>query len=245
MLTDVALGRSDTQRCEFNGLNPRRRIPQWLAVSKAIFDFLVAALLAVPVSAVIALVAIAVKATSPGPVIYTQVRLGRNGRPFRIYKIRTMRVDSEAAGPQWAKQRDPRVTPIGAFLRRTHIDELPQLLNILRGEMSVVGPRPERPEFVVQLEKALPRYRERLAVRPGVTGLAQVQLPPDTDLESVRRKLACDLCYIDRMSLWLDLRIVACTAFGLLSLPYTASRRLLMVPSLFEGGEVVTQVKPV
>jgi lipopolysaccharide/colanic/teichoic acid biosynthesis glycosyltransferase len=214
-------------------------------LAKASVDFLLAVLLALPVAAAVALVAIAVKLTSRGPVIYTQTRLGKHGRPFRIYKIRTMYVDSEVAGPRWATVRDPRVTPIGGFLRRSHIDELPQLMNILRGEMSVVGPRPERPEFVVQLEKALPRYRERLAVRPGVTGLAQVQLPPDTDLESVRRKLACDLCYIDRMSLWLDLRIIACTAFGLLALPYTASRRLLKVPSLFDGNDVVAQVEPV
>ena len=106
------------------------------------------------------------------------MRLGKNGRPFRLHKIRTMRHDCEkATGPRWAVPGDPRITPLGRFLRQTHLDELPQLWNVLRGEMSLVGPRPERPEFVPDLEQAIPHYRDRLLVRPGVTGLAQVQLP--------------------------------------------------------------------
>ena len=140
------------------------------------------------------------KLTSPGPAFYTQTRVGQGGRPFTIYKLRTMIHNCESlTGPRWCMPGDPRVTPAGWLLRVTHLDELPQLLNVLRGEMSLVGPRPERPEFLPQLERALPAYRQRLVVRPGVTGLAQVKLPADTDLDSVRRKLAHDLYYIERL----------------------------------------------
>src|SRR5205823_316253 len=114
---------------------------------------------------------------------------------------------------RWSIPGDPRVTLIGQVLRRTHLDELPQLLNVLRGDMSLIGPRPERPEFLPELEAAFPRYRDRLAVRPGVTGLAQVQLPADSDLDSVREKLRHDLYYIQHLGPWLDLRILICTAF--------------------------------
>ena len=191
------------------------------------------------------LLMILVKLTSRGPVIYSQTRLGRYGRPFTIYKFRTMLPDSEATtGPRWSTADDPRITPVGQFLRRMHLDELPQLWNVLRGEMSLVGPRPERPEFVTQLERVIPRYRERLAVRPGVTGLAQVQLPPDSDLNSVRHKLVCDLYYVERLNIWLDLRIVVCTAFGLLGIPHAASRKIFRVPTLTGSVEVVTQIQP-
>ena len=138
-----------------------------------------------------AVAAIVVKLTSRGPAFYTQIRLGQDGRAYAIYKLRTMTHDCEKlSGPQWSKKGDCRVTAVGRLLRRSHLDELPQLWNVLRGEMSLIGPRPERPEFVPRLERSLPHYRARLHVRPGVTGLAQVQLPPDTDLGSVRRKLA-------------------------------------------------------
>jgi lipopolysaccharide/colanic/teichoic acid biosynthesis glycosyltransferase len=211
---------------------------------KAIGDFVAAILLLIPSLPLMALSMALVKLTSRGPALYSQTRLGRDGRPFKIYKIRSMVVDSEAAGPRWSTEGDPRVTPIGRFLRRSHLDELPQLWNILKGEMSLVGPRPERPEFVQQLELAMPRYRQRLTVRPGVTGLAQVQLPPDTDLSSVRRKLECDLRYIGIMGPWLDLRIIACTAFGLLGIPHSISRKVLRIPSLDESSEIASQLQP-
>ena len=157
---------------------------------KPAMDRVFAAVLLVPAAPVMLVVMGLVRLTSPGPMIYRQTRLGRGGRPFTMYKIRTMIHDCERlTGARWLTPGDCRVTPIGRFLRATHLDELPQLWNILRGEMSLVGPRPERPEIVPQLERVLPAYRERLRVRPGVTGLAQVQLAPDTDLESVRRKL--------------------------------------------------------
>jgi lipopolysaccharide/colanic/teichoic acid biosynthesis glycosyltransferase len=137
----------------------------------------------------------------------------------------------QATGPCWSTAGDPRITPLGRILRRSHLDELPQLVNVLRGEMSLVGPRPERPEFVPALERALPHYRERLWVRPGMTGLAQIQLPADIDLESVRRKLAYDLYYVHGLSPWLDLRILMGTAFKLVGVPFTLLRTALWIPS--------------
>lgn len=204
-----------------------------VARTKVVVDFLTALLLMIPAAPLILVTMVLVRLTSKGPVIYTQIRLGHGGRPFTIFKIRTMHNNSElATGPCWSSVDDPRITPLGRFLRRTHLDELPQLVNVLRGEMSLVGPRPERPEFVGQLEVVLPRYRERLAVRPGVTGLAQIHLPPDTDLSSVRRKLTCDLHYIEQMNLWLDLRVTACTALGLLGIPHATSSKYLCLPKL-------------
>jgi lipopolysaccharide/colanic/teichoic acid biosynthesis glycosyltransferase len=180
---------------------------------------------------VIALAALFVKLSSRGPVFYSQVRLGLGGKPFRIYKIRSTCVTSESlTGPRWNTTADPRVTPIGRVLRWSHIDELPQMLNILAGDMSVIGPSPERPELVLGLEKAIPRYRERHQVRPGLTGLAQVQLPPDSNLNSVRVKLAHDLCYLEHVSLGLDCRILCATAFHALGVPAGRTRQLFVLP---------------
>jgi lipopolysaccharide/colanic/teichoic acid biosynthesis glycosyltransferase len=176
-------------------------------------------------------VALLVKLTSRGPAFYTQTRVGEDGRLFTIWKIRSMVHNCESlTGPRWSMPGDPRVTRIGAFLRASHLDELPQLLNVLRGEMSLIGPRPERPEFVPELERELPGYWQRLTVRPGVTGLAQVQLPPDSDLTSVRRKLAHDLYYIRHLGPWLDLRLLLCTAVHALGFPFGVAGRLLDIP---------------
>ena len=177
--------------------------------------------------------AVMVKLTSKGPILYSQVRLGRGGKPFWIYKFRSMRHECEkTSGAVWSAHGDPRVTPIGRFLRRTHIDELPRSFwNVIRGDMALVGPRPERPEFVPKLEEAITGYRERMRVRPGLSGLAQVQLPPDTDLESVRRKLAHDLYYIDCKSFWLDFRSLICTGLHVVGLPYGLLARLMALPS--------------
>jgi lipopolysaccharide/colanic/teichoic acid biosynthesis glycosyltransferase len=180
---------------------------------------------------IIAVAAFFVKLTSRGPVFYSQVRLGLGGRPFRLYKIRTMYHDSEAkTGPCWSIKGDPRITSIGRFLRWSHVDELPQMWNILTGDMSLIGPRPERPEMVPNLELAIPRYRRRLLVRPGLTGLAQVQLPPDTDLNSVRRKLAQDLCYLERFSFALDCRIFFATFGHVLGLSHERTTLLFALP---------------
>jgi lipopolysaccharide/colanic/teichoic acid biosynthesis glycosyltransferase len=194
--------------------------------------------LAVFAAPVIGLGALLVKLTSRGPAFYTQIRLGRHGRSYTIYKLRSMRHNCEKdSGPCWSKKGDTRVTPVGRFLRRTHIDELPQLWNVLRGDMSLVGPRPERPEFVPHLEEAMPFYRSRLLVRPGVTGLAQVQLPPDTDLASVRRKLAYDLYYVRYRNPWLDFRLLLATALHLVGIPHALLGKLLCLP----GGRVIEQ----
>jgi lipopolysaccharide/colanic/teichoic acid biosynthesis glycosyltransferase len=210
-------------------VQPRRY--RWYLRAKVIADLVLAALLAVPALPLVLLSALLVKLTSRGPAFYTQARVGLEGRLFTIYKLRTMVHNCESlTGARWSVPGDPRVTPVGRLLRASHLDELPQLLNVLRGEMSLIGPRPERPEFVPDLERALPAYWQRLQVRPGVTGLAQVQLPPDTDLGSVRRKLAHDLFYIRHLSPWLDLRLLVCTAFHALGIPNSLLRRLLGIP---------------
>jgi lipopolysaccharide/colanic/teichoic acid biosynthesis glycosyltransferase len=180
---------------------------------KGVLDRVVAALLLLPGLPMIGGLLLLVRLTSRGPGIYRQVRVGKNGRLFRMYKIRTMRCDAEAkTGPVWTKARDPRITRIGRVLRKLHLDELPQLFNVLRGEMSLIGPRPERPEFVEVLAEQIPGYLDRLLVCPGVTGLAQVNFAPDTDLNSVRRKLVLDLQYIAGASPLLDMRLFVCTS---------------------------------
>ncbi|MEN6450802.1 MAG: sugar transferase [Thermoguttaceae bacterium] len=181
---------------------------------------LIAALLLILAAPAIVVLAALVRLTSPGPALFSQRRVGKNGRPFLMHKLRTMRVDAEeATGPVWGLPHDPRTTPIGKALRRLHLDELPQLINVVKGEMSLVGPRPERPEFVRVLSEAIPGYLDRIAVRPGITGLAQLNLPPDTDLNCVRRKLVLDREYIGRANAWLDLRLLVCTAFRMFKLP--------------------------
>jgi len=203
------------------------------AIAKRMLDLVFSLVLLIPALPLMFLAMLMVKITSRGPAIYTQVRVGLNGRSFVIYKIRTMRNDCEKlTGPRWAELgRDPRVTRVGNFLRKTHIDELPQLYNVLRGDMTLIGPRPERPEFVAQLEQVIPHYRLRLCVRPGVTGLAQVLLPPDVDFHSVRVKLMYDLYYLQAGNLWVDLKIIACTALKVFGIPRAISRKLLNVPS--------------
>jgi lipopolysaccharide/colanic/teichoic acid biosynthesis glycosyltransferase len=175
-------------------------------------------LLLIAAAPVILVLILLVRLTSRGPGIYKQRRVGYRGRPFTLYKLRTMCCDAEArTGPVWASPYDSRVTPLGRFLRHTHLDELPQLLNVVRGEMAFVGPRPERPEIVRKLVAAIPGYELRLQVPAGITGLAQIVTTADYDLESARRKLSYDLAYIEarRRVKFLDLRIIAGTLLGL------------------------------
>jgi len=179
-----------------------------------------------------------VRLTSRGRAIYRQTRVGLGGRTFTMYKIRTMRRDAERlTGAVWAAKCDRRVTRIGRFLRRTHLDEVPQLWNIVRGEMCLIGPRPERPEFVERLMKEIPNYAERLTVLPGVTGLAQIQLPPDVDLRSVRRKLIADVRYIRRRSFLLDLKIVLCTLLQLFGMRVVAKLPICRIEPVFADDE--------
>jgi lipopolysaccharide/colanic/teichoic acid biosynthesis glycosyltransferase len=204
----------------------------WYLPLKTAIDFVMAAVLLVLTGPVILLTALLVRATSRGPAFYTQTRVGRDGRLFTIFKLRTMVHNCESlTGPRWSIPGDPRITWLGHFLRQTHLDELPQLFNVLRGEMSLIGPRPERPEFTAKLERALPAYPERLRVRPGVTGLAQVHLPGDTSLASVRLKLAHDLFYIQQLNPGLELRILFCTLLRVLGVSYESIRKLSGVPS--------------
>lgn len=208
-------------------------------------DIIVASIMIVLLAPVLLAVAVAVRLTSPGPVIFRQTRVGLNlrggkevkkdrrqqadeqlpadgcrrsgvdrreaqnyGRPFTLYKFRTMRTDAEKDGAQFATKGDPRVTSIGRFLRKTRLDELPQLWNVLRGEMTLVGPRPERPEFIEQLSDEIPNYLERLGLKPGLTGPAQVINGYDNNLESFRRKVALDLLYLQNCCLWNDIKIL-------------------------------------
>ncbi len=195
--------------------------PSWLIFSdgfrktsvsmavKRVFDValsLVGLVVSVPI---MALVALAVKATSSGPVLYRQERVGLNGHIFTVLKVRTMRQDAEAAtGPVWSRKNDARVTPVGRFLRRSRLDEVPQLWNVLRGEMSFVGPRPERPSFVEQLTAQIPFYGQRHVVKPGLTGWAQIRYTYGASVEDAIEKLQYDLYYIKNLSFSLDLVIV-------------------------------------
>ena len=184
-------------------------MPVWQRRTKRILDVVVSALvLGLGAPLWIALAAL-VRATSPGPAIYRQQRVGRDGRPFTMLKYRTMVDGAErATGPVWASEGDDRVTPLGRWLRRTRLDEVPQFWNVLRGEMSLVGPRPERPFFVEQHAEAIPLYSRRHRVAPGITGLAQVKWRYDADLDDVRQKLKYDLFYIENMSLPTDASIL-------------------------------------
>jgi exopolysaccharide biosynthesis polyprenyl glycosylphosphotransferase len=155
---------------------------------------------------------LAIKIDSPGPVFYRQKRVGQFDKPFTLLKFRSMTADAEAGGsPLWAQRNDPRVTRVGRFIRATRIDELPQLVNVLAGEMSLVGPRPERPHFVEQLIRAIPFYRQRSYVKPGVTGWAQINFPYGASVEDAREKLAYDLYYVKNRSLLLDLAVLLST----------------------------------
>jgi lipopolysaccharide/colanic/teichoic acid biosynthesis glycosyltransferase len=197
------------------------------------FDVVAAAAALLVLAPVLLVVALAIKLDSPGPVFYVQDRIGQNrrrserrlgaraaagrrvvinaGRPFRIWKFRTMRQDAEAAGPQWARTADPRITRVGRFLRKTRLDEVPQFINVLKGDMTLIGPRPERSFFIQILEAEIPHYSKRLLVKPGITGLAQVNNGYDDSVESVRKKVSWDLRYIRGRGLRTDLEILAKT----------------------------------
>jgi sugar transferase (PEP-CTERM system associated) len=166
---------------------------------------LIGALLSLPI---VVLTAILIKLESPGPVLYRQERVGKNGRPFTIMKFRSMRVDAEKDGPVWARSMDDRTTRVGRVIRKVRVDEVPQFWNILKGEMSFVGPRPERPHFVAQLAQEIPYYEQRHLIAPGLTGWAQIKYPYGSSIEDARQKLQYDLYYIKNQSLMLDAAIL-------------------------------------
>jgi lipopolysaccharide/colanic/teichoic acid biosynthesis glycosyltransferase len=185
---------------------------RYFDVAKEVVDIVLGFVLLVFCLPVLAVCALIVKVSSRGPVFFKQIRAGQNGKPFVMYKLRTMYIDAESAtGAVWAKRGDPRVVPMCKWMRRSHADELPQLLNVIRGDMSLVGPRPERAEIMTELEKAYPEVRRRLAVRPGITGLAQVRSGYDTSVEAFRNKLLADLEYIEQRNWTMELRILAAT----------------------------------
>ena len=176
---------------------------------KRAFDIAASLLGIIFLSPLFLLTAVLIKCASNGPVLFTQTRVGKDGTLFDIYKFRTMRVDAEKeTGPVWAEDNDPRLIPIGKFLRKAHIDEIPQFINILKGEMSLIGPRPERPVFVQKFKKEITNYEKRLVVKPGLTGLAQVWHKYDETIEDVRKKIEYDLLYIRKLCLWTDVRIL-------------------------------------
>jgi lipopolysaccharide/colanic/teichoic acid biosynthesis glycosyltransferase len=180
-------------------------------VLKRALDIAVSLALMVLVAPTLLAAVIAIKVADRGPVFYRQNRITRAGRVFRIIKLRTMTTNAEQAGAVWASERDPRITPMGVFLRRTRVDELPQLWNVLVGDMSFVGPRPERPEFTQQLSTRLPLYNERHLVRAGLTGWAQVNYPYGASLNDARSKLSYDLYYVKNFGIVFDLLIMVQT----------------------------------
>jgi exopolysaccharide biosynthesis polyprenyl glycosylphosphotransferase len=178
-------------------------------IIKRLFDISISAFVLILLSPFLLITALMIKLTSKGPVFYTQKRLGKNGKVFKVIKFRSMVQDAEKkSGPTWADKDDPRVTAIGRFMRKVRLDEVPQFINVLKNDMSIVGPRPERPFFVEQLKKEIPYYSRRLSVKPGITGWAQVKHTYDTSIEDVKTKLQYDFYYIENMSLILDARIM-------------------------------------
>jgi exopolysaccharide biosynthesis polyprenyl glycosylphosphotransferase len=208
-LYEIFIGDVDSIVADIPLMEITHRVPQWYLTAKRLFDLVGSLVLIVLLSPVLLLAALAVLFTMGGPVLFGQERLGRDMKPFRVHKFRTMVRDAEAiSGPVLAEEEDPRITPVGRFLRRYRIDEFPQLINILVGEMSFVGPRPERAFFIEQFVREIPGYRERFRVKPGATGLAQVSGGYATTPE---RKLKYDLIYMYHQNVLMDIQIVADT----------------------------------
>ncbi len=190
----------------------------WEESAKRLVDIVVSIVILTLSSPLWIMVAVAVRLESPGNVVYSQERVGIKEKRFRMHKFRSMRSDAEAkTGPVWAPKNDPRVTNVGRFLRKTRLDEIPQFVNVLKGEMSLVGPRPERPHFVELLSKEIPLYKRRLVVRPGITGWAQIKQGYDTSIDDVRSKVRFDLFYIENMSFRMDIKILLMTVYTMIA----------------------------
>jgi exopolysaccharide biosynthesis polyprenyl glycosylphosphotransferase len=187
-------------------------MPPWEQVVKRLMDIFISLIILIVNIPIMLAIAVAIKMDSEGPVFYNQKRIGRKGKEFLLHKFRSMIKDAEAkTGAIWAGKDDPRITRVGGFLRRARLDELPQFFNVLKGEMSLVGPRPERKVFVEQFIKEIPLYSRRLNVKPGITGWAQVKHKYDESLEDVKIKLAHDIFYLENISWKLDLKIMLLT----------------------------------
>lgn len=183
-------------------------MPPWEAYLKRLMDIIISFIGLIVASPILLLTSIIVKLDSKGPVFYSQERVGQYGYKFYVHKFRSMRTDAEKDGPQWATKKDPRITRIGKFLRKTRIDEIPQLWCVFVGDMSMVGPRPEREHFINQLKEEIPLYGRRLLMKPGLTGWAQVRHHYDTSIDDVKKKLLYDLYYFENMSVFLDIQIL-------------------------------------
>lgn len=188
--------------------NLLRKEKRFYELSKRVIDIIFSLFLGFSTVILFPFIYFFIKINSPGPVFFRQKRAGKDGKIFFINKFRTMIKEAEKEGPQWAKEKDPRITTIGHFLRKAWLDELPQFLNILKGEMSIVGPRPERPEFIEKLKKEIPFYRIRLLTKPGLTGWAQVNFPYGDSIEDAKEKLQYELFYLKNQSFLLDLSII-------------------------------------
>jgi exopolysaccharide biosynthesis polyprenyl glycosylphosphotransferase len=218
-LYDVIVGRVRTN--QIYGFPLIEILPQlmspWERRVKRFLDFSFSLVVLALVFPLFLVIAAAILIDSPGPVFYSQERVGKNGKHFRVYKFRSMVPDAEKhSGPVWAVKHDPRITRVGRVLRKLRLDEVPQIFNVLRGDMSIVGPRPERPYFVSKLKRIFPLYSRRLSIRPGITGWAQVKGGYDQTLEDVKNKLEYDLYYLENMSLRMDLKIILNTAYIML-----------------------------
>lgn len=185
-------------------------------LTKRIIDVIISLFTLLFLSPLLLIVALVIKITSKGPVLYKQERVGRKGQEFIMFKFRSMNMNSEEYGPEWAGENDPRITKTGKILRKLYIDEIPQMINVLKNEMSLIGPRPERPYFVEQLKKEIPYYYKRLSVKPGITGWAQIKHKYDSSLEDVKTKVQYDFYYIENMSLKLDFKIMINTVIVIL-----------------------------
>jgi len=182
------------------------------ALTKRAIDITGSVIALILFSPVLIFTSLLIKLTSTGPIFYTQVRVGKDGKNFNIFKFRTMKVDAEkATGPVWAQKNDNRLIPAGKFIRKAHIDEIPQFVNVILGDMSIIGPRPERPVFVEKFTQEITDYPKRLDVKPGITGLAQVWHHYDDDINDVRKKIKYDILYIKKMCFLTDVGILART----------------------------------
>lgn len=218
ILDAAAFQENHLRRVDLNALMPAQLLisdgfaaGRVTAAAKRLCDLAIGIPLLALALPLMALTVLAIKMDSRGPVFYCQRRVGHSGRVFTLFKFRSMTANAEAGGPRWAQQHDPRATRVGRFIRATRIDELPQLANVIRGEMSMVGPRPERPHFVEQLVKTIPFYRHRSYVKPGLTGWAQVNFPYGASVSDAREKLAYDLYYVKHRSIMLDMVILLST----------------------------------
>lgn len=204
-----------------HGFNLKELLPHnmhlWEAYLKRCMDVFISCVGLIIASPILLITSIIIKLDSKGPIFYSQERVGQYGKKFFVHKFRSMRTDAEANGPQWATKKDPRITRIGKFLRKTRIDEIPQLWCVLTGDMSMVGPRPEREHFIAQLKEEIPLYGRRLLMKPGLTGWAQVRHHYDSSIEDVKKKLLYDLYYFENMSVLLDIQILIRTIWVVLT----------------------------